>query len=106
MTSEMLMRAPAGFGIIWQCIEFMEASPRELVIVGAPAERRAFERLAAGRYDPWLVIAPGTGEGSLPLFEGRDGSAGVAAYLCEDMVCQLPSRTAEELEAAFAARSG
>ncbi len=39
----------------------------------------------------------------MPLFEGRDSSQGAAAYLCEDMVCQLPSRTADELAAALRA---
>ena len=61
MTSGLLQRAPGGFGVIWQCIELLDAAPRELVITGNVDERRPFERLVAGRYDPWLVLAPETG---------------------------------------------
>jgi uncharacterized protein YyaL (SSP411 family) len=93
-----LRSAPTGFGSVWQAVELLLAPHQELAIVGAAAARAPLEREAAGYFLPWLVIAPSwSGEG-LPLFEGRAPTAGAAAaYLCQDMVCQLPAATPEEL---------
>ena len=91
---------------MWQCLELMNATQRELVVVGPTEERKQFERVSAARYDPWLLIASGTGNEPLPHFEGREGGEGAAAYVCENMVCQLPSRSAEELEVALSGQSG
>ncbi|HEY5475411.1 MAG TPA: hypothetical protein VIK11_01735, partial [Tepidiformaceae bacterium] len=72
---------------------------RELAIVGAPSAREPFEREVATRYLPWLAIAPADAGQGLPLLEGRDAGYGALAYYCENMTCQLPAKTAEELAA-------
>ena len=97
-----LLSAPTGFGVTLQVIDFLLSPPRELVIVGNAAQRAAFEDVAAGQFDPWLVIAPTEGGGSLPLFEGREATGEPMAYACENMVCNLPARSPEELAAQLA----
>jgi len=97
-----LLAAPTGFGVTWQVVEFLLSAPRELVIIGDPAQRAAFEEVASRRFDPWLVIAPTAGSGDLPLFEGRDAAGEAMAYACENMVCNLPARSPEELAAQLA----
>ncbi len=95
----MLPQAPTGFGASWQTVELLLAPRQELVIVGEPADRAPLERVAAERFQPWLAIAPSTTGTGLPLFEGRKATGQALAYFCEDMVCQLPTTTADELQA-------
>ncbi|MGE5597673.1 MAG: thioredoxin domain-containing protein [Hyphomicrobiales bacterium] len=98
LVQRMLLQAPTGFGTAWQCIEFLLSPPRELAIVGEPAARAPLEREAGSRFLPWLVVAPTAGGDPLPLFEGREPTDGAAhAYVCENMVCNLPVTSPEEL---------
>ena len=99
--SEHVEKAPTGFGTILQAMDFLSSPPRELVVVGEPKARAPFERVAAKRFDPWLVLAPGTGKEPLPLFEGRAGDRTARAYLCENMVCHVPAERPEQLESQF-----
>ena len=92
-----LLRAPTGFGTLWQAIEFLLAPHREVAIVGQPAARQPLEVEVARAYRPWLAVAPSTDGHGLPIFEGRGTSGAALAYVCEDMVCQLPVSTAGEL---------
>ncbi|MBK9612962.1 thioredoxin domain-containing protein [Candidatus Amarobacter glycogenicus] len=95
-----LLRAVAGFGTILQVIEFLATPGRELVIVGPPERRVAFEDAAATRFLPWTAIAPTADADGLPMFEGREPSGDAAlAYVCENMMCLMPARTPEELVA-------
>jgi uncharacterized protein YyaL (SSP411 family) len=85
-----LLTAVTGFGTVWQAVEFALAPHREVAIVG-PAEGRApLEREVGRDYRPWLVVAPSAFGTGLPLFEGRQATDTALAYVCEDMVCQLP----------------
>jgi uncharacterized protein YyaL (SSP411 family) len=96
---EFMLRAPSGFGTLWQVAELLLAPRQELVIVGESAARSPFERVAAGLFRPWLVVAPTTdGAGPLPLFVGRETSRPVA-FLCEEMTCKLPAEEPGELAA-------
>ncbi len=97
-----ILSAPTGFGVTLQVIDFLLSPPRELVIVGNAAQRAAFEDVAAGQFDPWLAIAPTEGDGDLPLFEGREATGEPTAYVCENMVCNLPARSPQELAAQLA----
>jgi hypothetical protein len=95
-----LLQAASGFGSLWQAAAFMLAPRREATVFGAPGLRAPLERELARQYQPWLVVAPSSGGEALPLLEGRDVIPGRAlAYLCEDMVCGLPSETPDELSA-------
>ncbi|MGH2631965.1 MAG: thioredoxin domain-containing protein, partial [Tepidiformaceae bacterium] len=90
LVSDHLAQAASGFGTLLQGIEFALAPRREVAIVGQLDVRSALEREVAREYRPWLVVAPSSGEGGLPLFEGRAVESGALAYVCEDMACQLP----------------
>jgi hypothetical protein len=99
-----LLQAASGFGSLWQAAAFMLAPRREAAIVGAPGLREPLERELARPYQPWLVVVPSSGGEALPLLEGRDVTPGRAlAYLCEDMVCDLPVETPEALVARLGA---
>ena len=103
LAGDALAEQPSGFGSILQAIELRLAARREVAIVGDAAARAPFERALARHYLPAAVIAPSdTGEG-LPLLEGRAVADGAAAYVCEDMVCNLPARTPEALAEQLAA---
>ncbi|MEE8337701.1 MAG: thioredoxin domain-containing protein [Dehalococcoidia bacterium] len=98
---DQMLAAPTGFGTTWQAIELMQAPHHEVAIVGDPAAREPLERELARHFLPSTVIAPAATGGGLPLLEGRDGESatGALAYVCEQMACQLPVATAEELAA-------
>ncbi len=93
-----LASAPGGFATMLQLAELQLAPRQELAIVGSPAERQPLEAEAARHYLPWMLLAPASGGERLPLLEGRATPSGNAlAYLCENMVCDMPAGTAEAL---------
>ncbi len=92
-----LPAAPTGFGSIWQAIELLLSPRREVAIVGDAAGRAPLERELARHFLPSTVIAPSSSGGGLPVLEGREPGDGVAAYVCENMACQLPAGTPGEL---------
>ena len=94
----LVLDAPTGFGATLQVIDLLAAAPRELAIVGAPEVRAPFERMAAARFLPGLALAPAAAPNGLPLLDGREApEGGAAAWLCENMVCQLPAGSPAEL---------
>ena len=104
LVQEHLLNAPSGFGGIWQVVEMLLTAPRELAIVGEARARAPFERVAGARLVPWLAIAPARSGAGLPLLEERDPPPGEAlAYLCENMVCNLPAATPDALAEQLAA---
>ncbi len=95
-----ILDATTGFGATLQVMDLLDAPPSELAIVGDPAARAAFERVAAARFLPAVALAPASEPNGLPLLEGRTAPEGGAmAWLCENMVCQLPAATPAELVA-------
>jgi len=85
-----LARAATGFGATLQALELLIAEPREVAIVGPAADRAPFEREVARRFLPSTLVAPAEGEG-LPILEGRAMAGNTLAYVCRDMVCELPA---------------
>ncbi|MGE3960585.1 MAG: thioredoxin domain-containing protein [Dehalococcoidia bacterium] len=86
-----LPRAATGFGAMLQAVELQLAPPREIAVIGDEAARRPFLREVARRYLPATVLAPAASGAGLPLLEGRSPGAGATAYVCENMVCDLPA---------------
>ena len=101
LTSDQLVQAASGFGSVLQVVDLLLAPPREIAVVGDAAARAPFERELAGRYLPAVLLAPADGEG-LPVLEGRAVDGGAAAYVCENLVCNLPATSVEELVAQLA----
>ncbi|MCY3505678.1 MAG: thioredoxin domain-containing protein [Chloroflexi bacterium] len=94
----LILNAATGFGATLQVIDLLASPSRELAIVGAPEARAPFERAVAGRFLPGLALAPAAEPNGIPLLEGRDSSKeGATAWLCENMACQLPAGSADEL---------
>ena len=98
-TADQLLAAPGGFGSIWQAIELMLSPRREVVVVGEAVSRAPLDRELARHFLPSTVIVPSAGGEALPVLEGRDAGDAATAYVCENMVCQLPATTTEELAA-------
>jgi len=97
-----LLQAVTGAGTILQAMEFACSPHREIAIVGDALERRPLERVVAQRFLPWTVIAPSTDGEGLPIFEGRSPAGEALAYVCENMACRMPARTAAELASQLA----
>ena len=97
LVGDQLVRAPTGFGATLQALELALAPRREIAIVGTPQARAPFERELARHFLPTALIAPAPNGGGLPVLEGRDVPEGAVAYVCEEMVCDLPARTVEAL---------
>lgn len=97
LAGDLMTQAPTGFGATLLLVELARAPRQELAIVGPSGARAPLEGEAARRYRPWLVIAPSTTGEGLPLFEGRETTGDALAYVCEDMTCQLPVSTPEQL---------
>ncbi|MXW36492.1 MAG: thioredoxin domain-containing protein [Chloroflexi bacterium] len=96
-----LVQAANGFGSVLQVVDLLLAPPREIAVVGDAAARAPFEREIASHYLPAVLLAPADGEG-LPVLEGRAVADGAAAYVCENLVCNLPATSVEELAAQLA----
>ena len=84
-------RAATGFGAMLQAMELHLAPPREIVVVGEASARAPFEREIARRYLPAVLLAPAAAGEGLPVLEGRSAGTGATAYVCENMVCDLPA---------------
>ena len=96
----LILDAATGFGATLQVIELLASPPRELAIVGDAEARAPFERIAAGRFLPGLALAPADSPNGLAVLDGREApEAGATAWLCENMICQLPAATPAELAA-------
>jgi len=104
LVREQLARSPSGFGSVLQALELTLAPRREIAVVGPAPARAPLEREIARRFLPTVVIAPAAEGQGLPLLDGRGVDGGVAAYVCEQMVCDLPARSPEELAAQLAGR--
>jgi uncharacterized protein YyaL (SSP411 family) len=98
-------RSPAAFGHLLAAVDFYTGSPREIVVIGAPAADDVSSLIATvrERFIPNKVVIaaedPGPSEARrIPLLEGRsriDGRA--AAYVCRGGVCDLPVTDPDEL---------
>ncbi len=92
-----VIQAPTGFGSVLTATEIILSPHREIAIVGEQPARKPLEEIVAKRFLPSTVIAPSSAGGGLPILQDRDSGTGAVAYVCENMACRLPARTAEEL---------
>ena len=97
LVADQLPRAPTGFATTLQALEVALAPRREVAIVGAPAARVPFEREVALHFLPTTLFAPAPTGGGLPVLVGRGTPDGATAYVCEEMVCDLPATSVEAL---------
>ncbi|MBG0739799.1 thioredoxin domain-containing protein [Paeniglutamicibacter antarcticus] len=96
------VRAPRAAGWALATAEALLAGPLEVAVSGPDTSSRAeLVRIAALNPSPGLIIAVGTADSAVPLLAGRDGGDTARAYVCREMVCQLPAATAEELRHAL-----
>jgi uncharacterized protein len=80
--------APGAFGWALSALDLYLAPPRELAIVGTPAD--AVARAALATWQPNAVVAFGPSD-AVPLLAGKQRVAGKAAlYVCERFACAAP----------------
>ncbi|HET7173560.1 MAG TPA: thioredoxin domain-containing protein [Nocardioidaceae bacterium] len=86
--------APRFAGSVLAELEAHADGPRQVAVVGSPADPklRALLRAAVSLPAPGLVVACGDGASApVPLLDGRTLIAGsAAAYACRHFVCDLP----------------
>jgi uncharacterized protein len=88
-------RAPSAVGHALCALDLHFSPPREIAIVGGPADEVA--RAALAPFDPNAVVAFGPAEG-VPLLEGKTEVDGrPAVYVCERFACRAPVTEPNEL---------
>jgi uncharacterized protein YyaL (SSP411 family) len=105
----LVARAPRAFATSLAVIDFLEANPAELVIVGAPGapDRIALELAVARHYLPNHLIghADPNHPSDLPLLAGKTLVGGRAAlYVCENFACQAPLTDPAAVDAALCSK--
>ena len=100
-TSRLMSQYPSGFAQWLNLASLLVAEPREVAIIGNPADRAPLIDTVRARYRPFQVVAAGDDaeDAHVPLLEGRtkvDGKA--AAYVCRRFVCEAPVTDPEALE--------
>ncbi len=83
-----MSRIPSAFGWALCALDLYLSPPREIAIIGSPADEVA--RAALAPFDPNAVVAFGPSE-AVPLLAGKvvvDGRP--AVYVCERFACQAP----------------
>jgi uncharacterized protein len=114
-SGRLLVEAPAAFGHLLAALDFLLATPRELVVVGEPgaADTEALLRAAGQRYLPNTVVAfappeaLAAGTHRVPLLDGRvPVEARATAFVCEGYTCRLPIIDPAALAAALAEAGG
>jgi uncharacterized protein YyaL (SSP411 family) len=95
---------PTAFARWLSALDFALSRPREIAIVGDPAEpdTRALLEVVSKPYRPNQVVAVGPGgeRSPIPLLAGRERRGGRAtAYVCENLTCRMPVTTPAELTA-------
>ena len=83
-----LARIPSAFGWALCALDLYLSTPRELAILGTPADEIA--RAALAPFDPNAVVAFGPGDG-VPLLAGKTQVDGKPTlYVCERFACRAP----------------
>jgi uncharacterized protein YyaL (SSP411 family) len=102
-------RHPHVFGTLLGVIQQATTLPREIAIVGPPADPRtlALRAVVDRRFAPWDIVVIGDPAdprcADVPLLAGRDLVDGApAAYVCERMACRTPITDPDALRAALA----
>ena len=83
-----LPRVPSAFGWALCSLDLYLSPPRELAIIGSPADEIA--RKALARFEPNTVVAFGPSD-AVPLLAGKTQVDGKPTlYVCERFACQAP----------------
>ncbi|MBL8803580.1 MAG: thioredoxin domain-containing protein [Planctomycetes bacterium] len=96
-------RYPAAFSQLFIAVDFLAASPRELVVAGELSDARTqdFLRTIRGRFAPQRVVALADARAdreTMPVLDGKSaGAAGPRVYVCRNYACQRPAESLAEL---------
>ena len=107
----MAERSAASFERLLCAADFLHGSPKEIALVGNPAEpgTEAMIRAVYDRFLPNKVVALGAGDGAssggdtggealIPLLAGKKRiEGGATAYVCEGYRCKAPVTSADDL---------
>jgi uncharacterized protein YyaL (SSP411 family) len=88
LVRDAIPRAPSAFGHALSALDLYLSAPREVAVIGEPADEVA--RVALAGFDPNSVVAFGPSE-EVPLLNGKgfiDGRP--AVYVCERFACRAP----------------
>jgi uncharacterized protein len=100
---EVMPRQPTGFGSLNAALEHHLGAHREIAILGdlERDDTRGLKATLNKRYLPHTAtVTANPGDPYLPVLEGRDLVNGAAAaFVCENLACQLPVTTPAALEA-------
>lgn len=110
LTADHLEKAPHAFGTALIALSMLRAEPREIAIVGDPADPTTGELIEAARRDagPWATIAARAASDhaaaeKIPLLANRDPEDGKpTAWVCRQFTCQAPVTSVEALVSALA----
>jgi uncharacterized protein YyaL (SSP411 family) len=98
--TKFMSQYPTGFGQWLTAASFMLGNPREVALVGSPAELEPLIAVVRDTYRPFQVTAAGNeGTTEIPLLRDRpkvDGKG--TAYVCRHFVCQAPVTEPSMLE--------
>ncbi len=113
LAAEHIERAPHAFGVALTALSILRAEPREIAIIGDPADPRTAEMIATARREagPWATIAacaPGDGAAqAIPLLADRTPVGdSPTAWVCRRFTCRAPVTSPAELATALADDAG
>ena len=90
----------AGYGLAVWLTQLVGI--KEVAIVGVRKSTEALERTVWESFRPDTVVAIGDGTDSpVPLLGGRPLADRALAYVCQNLTCDLPVDSAEELRASL-----
>jgi hypothetical protein len=88
LVRDAIPRAPVAFGHALNALDLYLSPPRELAVIGSPADEVA--KAALADFDPNAVVAFGPSD-EIPLLAGKDYVNGrPAVYVCERFACRAP----------------
>ena len=86
----------AGYGLAVWLTELVGV--KEVALVGIDAAVQAMEHVIWDRFRPDIVVAVGDGSATVvPLLRDRPLAGGTLAYVCQNLVCGLPTASSEGL---------
>jgi uncharacterized protein YyaL (SSP411 family) len=82
---------PTAVGQLMAVLASAPGTGRQVAVVGPRDARRPLERVVWSRYRPDVVLAVADQpDPAVPLLDGRTPPGEVAAFVCREMVCDLP----------------
>jgi len=88
LVRDLVVRAPSAFGWALCALDLHFSPPREIAVIGSPAD--AIAKAALAPYDPSAVVAFGPSQ-EVPLLRGKSRLDGrPAVYVCERFACRAP----------------